>query len=272
MNSIDHKKNDVKKFWNIASCGEDLYLNGTDIRDAFNKQSIKRYTLEPYIIPFLNFPESNKKNILEIGVGLGADHQKIAMSGLKMYGIDLTERAIKYTKERLDLFSLESELLVSDAENLPFDNDKFDYVYSWGVIHHSPNTTKAVKEIYRVLKKDGEARIMIYHKYSFVGFMLWFRYGFLRFKPFMTLNEIYAKYLESPGTKAYSYKEAKILFSDFKTLSIDTVLTHGDLLTSEAGQRHRGAFLTIAKIFFPRLIIKKLFPKNGLFMLINVTK
>ena len=55
MNSIDRKKNDVKEFWNIASCGEDLYLKGADMREAFNKQSISRYTLEPYILPFLKF-------------------------------------------------------------------------------------------------------------------------------------------------------------------------------------------------------------------------
>lgn len=272
MNNIEFNKNDVKEFWNNASCGEDLYLKGEDIKDAFNKQSQTRYALEPYILPFLKFPETNNKNLLEIGVGLGADHQQLAMSGLNMYGIDLTERSINYTKERLNLFSLKSELIVSDAENLPFENEKFDYIYSWGVIHHSPNTQKAINEIYRVLKKGGEARIMIYHKYSFVGYMLWFRYALLRFKPFTSLKTIYSKYLESPGTKAYSYKEAKNLFSDFNKVKINTLLTHGDLLTSDAGQRHRGVLLNIAKLFFPRYIIKNLFPRNGLFMLINVTK
>ena len=272
MNSTDFNKDDVKQFWNNASCGEELYLKGDNFREAFNTQSNSRYTLEPYILNFLNFPNSKNKNLLEIGVGLGADHQKLAMSGFNMYGIDLTERAINYTKERLKLFSLQSELFVSDAENLPFEDEKFDFLYSWGVIHHSPDTNRAVKEIYRVLKKGGEARIMIYHKYSFVGYMLWFRYALLRLRPFTSLNSIYSNYLESPGTKAYSYIEARKLFSEFKTIQIDTLLTHGDLLTSNAGQRHRGVLLNLAKLFFPRFIIKKLFPKNGLFMLIIVTK
>jgi ubiquinone/menaquinone biosynthesis C-methylase UbiE len=272
MNGNRIIKDDVKNFWNNASCGEDLYLKGDNLRDAFNKQANSRYTLEPYILHFLNFPETRNKNLLEIGVGLGADHQQLAMKGLQMYGIDLTERAINFTRERLDLFSLKSELFVTDAENLPFVNDKFDYIYSWGVIHHSPNTNIAVKEIYRVLKNGGEARIMIYHKYSFVGYMLWFRYALLRLKPFTSLKTIYSKYLESPGTKAYSYKEARELFSDFKTIKINTLLTHGDLLTSDAGQRHRGVLLNFAKLLFPRFIIKKLFPRNGLFMLIKVTK
>jgi len=117
------------------------------------------------------------------------------------------------------------------------------------------------------LKKE-----MSYHKKSFVGYMLWFRYAFLKFKPFTSLNKIFCNYLESPGTKAYSITEAKELFYKFKSVNITTVLTHGDLLTSEAGQRHKDILLDIARIIFPIFIIKTFFPKNGLFMLIELIK
>jgi len=113
---------------------------------------------------------------------------------------------------------------------------------------------------------------MIYHTNSFVGYMLWLRYGFLKLRPFTSLKEIYSKYLESPGTKAYTVAEAQKLFAQFDTVMIDTVLTHGDLLSSEAGQRHRGYLLSVAKFFSPRFIIKKFFSKHGLFMLINAIK
>lgn len=66
---------------------------------------------------------------------------------------------------------------VADAENLPFSNDMFDAIYSWGVLHHSPNTEKAILEVLRVLKSGGTAKIMIYHKNGVVGLMLWMRYG-----------------------------------------------------------------------------------------------
>ena len=91
-------------------------------------------------------------------------------------------------------------------------------------------------------------------------------------EPFMGLSEIYSSYLESPGTKAYTINEAHDLFSDFENVSIETVLTHGDLLTSKAGQRHEGILLNIARIIWPRFIIKKLFGKYGLFMLITAEK
>ncbi len=262
----------VKDFWNKASCGEELYLHGDSEADAFISQAKKRYELEPYIIPFADFYTTKNKKVLEIGVGLGADHQCFAEAGANLYGIDLTERAIANTKKRLSLFNLSSVLTTGDAEKLAFQDNYFDIVYSWGVIHHSPNTPIAVNEIFRVLKPNGVAKIMIYHKYSFVGYMLWLKYGLFKLKPFISFKEIYSKYLESPGTKAYTVEEAKVLFNKFSKIEITTVLTHGDLLSSDAGQRHQGPILNFAKLIFPKIIIKKLFPKHGLFMLIKATK
>ena len=235
-------------------------------------QAKLRYELEPYILKFADFGDIKNKKILEIGVGLGADHQLLAESGANLYGIDLTERAISYTRHRFKCFGLRSELTVSDAENLDFSSNFFDGVYSWGVLHHSPNTLKAIAEVWRVLKPYGVAKIMIYHKWSLVGIMLWLRYAALKFKPWHRLEYVYKNYLESPGTKAYSIDEAKRLFVDFSEVKIVTVLTHGDLLVSGAGQRHHGFFLSLARIIWPRAILKKFFPGLGLFMLIEARK
>ena len=145
-------------------------------------------------------------------------------------------------------------------------------MFSWGVIHHSPNTKKAVAEIYRVLKRGGFAKIMIYHKYSLIGYMLWIRYALLVLKPFRSLNYIYHHYLESPGTKAYSYKEAKLLFKDFEILSIESTLGHGDLLTSQTGQRHQGFALSLARKVWPRWFFKRFMPQHGLSLMISLRK
>jgi hypothetical protein len=99
--------------------------------------------------------------------------------------------------------------------------------------------------------------------------MLWFRYALLTGRPFTTLDSIYAKYLESPGTKAYSVSEAIELFAAADRVRAWTVLTHGDLLTSKAGQRHGGWVLSVARIIWPQRLIKALFPRNGLFLLIE---
>lgn len=269
---MEKSKQLVRDFWNEASCGETLLLKGQDIREKFVSQMESRYELEPYILPFADFPNQRGKKVLEVGVGLGADHQRFAENGAILHGCDLTERAVDYTRKRLSLFNLHSNLAVADAENLPYPDGFFDMVYSWGVVHHTPNTPKAVEEIRRVLKKGGQAKIMIYHKRSLVGYMLWLRYAALKGKFFTSLEEIYGKYLESPGTKAYSVKGARELFKDFHSVHIRTVLTHGDLLSSQAGQRHQGLLLSIARKLMPRRLIRAVFPNYGLFMLIEAAK
>lgn len=269
--SITFKKEDVFEFWNKASCGESLYLSSLT-KESFNNHSKIRYMLEPYILTFADFESTKGMKVLEVGVGLGADHQKFAEAGADLFGIDLTERAISLTRHRFELYGLQSNLNQGDAENLSFSNNTFDMVYSWGVLHHSPDTEKAISEVFRVLRPGGTANIMIYYKYSVVGFMLWLRYAFLKGKPFLSLKHIYSNYLESPGTKAYSIKEAKALFSNFKDVQMTTVLTHGDLLTSAAGQTHRGPLLSFARLLWPRWFIKSILKKNGLFLLIEAKK
>jgi ubiquinone/menaquinone biosynthesis C-methylase UbiE len=270
MNHSEPKK-EVYEFWNDASCGESLYLSA-ETRDGFAAQLKKRYELEPFIPEFAKFNQSKGLKVLEIGVGLGADHQMFAEAGAQLHGIDLTDRAIEHTRNRLACFQLQSDLNVGDAENLSFQNETFDLVYSWGVLHHSPQTPKAIRECWRVLKAGGVARIMVYHTWSMVGLMLWLRYGLLRGRPFVGMKEIYSKYLESPGTKAYSFAEAKELFKDFSEVNIRTVMTHADLLESDVGQRYRGTVLSLARKVWPRWLIRSLFPNAGLFMLIEARK
>ena len=65
-----------------------------------------------------------------------------------LIGIDLTERAIKNTKTRFKVLGLKSLLHTDNAEALSFDSNSFDAVYSWGVLHHSPNTGKCFEEVW----------------------------------------------------------------------------------------------------------------------------
>ena len=268
---VEGRKRDVKEFWEAASCGEKLYLKGMT-KEGYLAQAEKRYQLEPEILEFAEFAKHQGQKVLEIGVGLGADHQQWAEAGADLYGIDLTERAVEHTRRRLDLFGLHSHLQVGDAEDLPFPDSSFDVVYSWGVIMATPDTAKVVREIHRVLKPGGVAKIMIYHKYSMIGLMLWTRYALLRGRPFTSLATIYDRYLENPGMHTYSVAEARELFAAFAIEHLSTFLTHGDLLTSEAGQRHRGPALRLARALWPRRFIKRFLPRAGLFLTIRARK
>jgi len=261
----------VRAFWNAAACGETLLLEAMTV-DGFKAQAAERYRLEPYIVPFAGFVDTAGLKVLEVGLGLGADHERFARAGAELHGIDLTGRAVEITTHRLALNGLVSEVWVGDAEALPYPDDFFDWVYSWGVIHHSPDTSQAAREILRVLKPGGEFRVMVYHRWSLVGAMLWFRYGLMRGRPWLTLDEVYAKYLESPGTKAYTCSQGAALFSLAQDVQAWTVLTHGDLLESGAGQRHQGQLLTLARRFWPRWLLRRICKGCGLFLMIKGRK
>jgi hypothetical protein len=113
---------------------------------------------------------------------------------------------------------------------------------------------------------------MIYHTYSLVGLMLWLRFGLGAGHPLLSMREVYARHLESPGTKAYTEAEARKLFDGFTDLRISTTLTHGDLLTSGAGQRHAGPLLATARFLWPRWLLRRICRRHGLFMLIEARK
>ena len=270
--SRDDLKASVQEFWDTASCGE-VYASGSTDRARYESHAKARYSLEPYIADFAEFATARGRDVLEVGVGMGADHAEWACNGPRtLTGVDLTPRAIDHTRTRLTILDRTSRLLVGDAENLPFPNESFDLVYSWGVLHHSPDTIAAIREVHRVLRPGGEARVMIYHSRSIVGALLWSRYGLLAGHPARGLAEIYAKHLESPGTKAYTVRDARRLFAVFRETRVAIQLSFGDLLMGAAGQRHQGALLRLARRFWPRWLIHRLFANCGLMLLINALK
>ena len=203
-------------FWQARPCGE-IYASGQSRREQWNEHSRQRYTLEPYIRAFARLEAGSENDVLEIGVGMGADHTWSGLSTIRVVGIDLTPKAIELTEERLRLFGFRPKVRVADAEHLPFEDATFDIVYSWGVLHHTPDTPRAIREVRRVLRPGGRASIMIYHHPSLVGWMLWVRYGLCAGKPLTPWSSIYCEKLDSPGTKAYSVAAAKEMFRDFSS-------------------------------------------------------
>lgn len=264
-------KSQVHDFWQAQSCGE-VYAVGDELRDRLRAQAAARYELEPYLKPFAKFDDGHDKDVLEVGVGMGADHLEWAKHHPKsLTGIDLTQRAVDFTSQRLRLEGFEPNVRQGDAESLPFADNSFDIVYSWGVLHHSPNTQKGIDEVHRVLRPGGTARVLIYHRRGMVAYMLWFRYSLMR-RRWLSLTEIYDRYNESPGTKAYTVKEAQKLFSAFKDVKLKVQLSHGDLLMGQVGQRHKGPLLSVAQAIWPRWAIRTFLRGHGSALLIEATK
>lgn len=197
----------VKEFWEQTPCGEH-FVEGLEEGSAqyFENITRERYRWEYHLPSFLDQVAQVGGTVLEIGCGMGIDASELAKRGCQVTGLDLTSRGIELAKKNFARLGYRGRFLVGNAENLEFADSSFDAVYSCGVLHHTPNTEKAIAEVLRVLKPGGSAFIMLYSRYS--------------------LNRLVHEILsapyeaskgngDAPVTRVYSKQELKILFRDF---------------------------------------------------------
>ena len=114
------------------------------------------------------YEEYRGKSVLEIGCGLGTLAMNWAQSGAHITAVDLNPTSITQTRMRFELMSLEGTIEAMDARKLAFADRAFDYVYSWGVLHHSPDLEQSLNELMRVLKRGGGFGVMLYNRRSFL--------------------------------------------------------------------------------------------------------
>jgi len=223
--------NQVRGYWEAEPCGTNSTITGSSPRASkawFEKVEEHRYLMEPFIHTVAQFTRHQGRTVLEVGVGAGTDHLQWARAGARCYGVDLTEAAIETTRARLALYGLESNLQRVDAEMLPFEDNYFDLVYSWGVVHHSEHPEQIIGEIRRVLKPGGTFIGMLYSRRSLVAFKLWVKHGLLRGRPWRSLADVIWHHMESQGTKAYTIRELRQLFTEFSGFEAGPILTPYD--------------------------------------------
>ena len=221
----------VQSYWEKGACGTSEEIVGTlheNTYDWFTQIEKHRYRVEPFIHYVAQFTRFSGKKMLEIGVGAGTDHLQWARAGVECNGVDLTDKAIETTRAHLKIHGFESSLQRIDAEQLPFEDETFDLVYSWGVIHHSERPDKIISEIRRVLKPNGRFIGMLYARYSLSVLRLWIKYALLTGKPWRSLSDIIYHHQESIGTKAYTVRELQKLFCEFSSLSAWKIVTPHD--------------------------------------------
>jgi len=222
------QKERVRGFWEARPCGSTHAQSIPGSKEFFDEVERKRLALEPFIGRYARFEDSTGRDLLEIGVGLGTDFIRFVRAGAHATGVDLTQNAVDLVKQRVALEGLQAEVRTADAENLPFASKSFDLVYSWGVLHHTPDTAGAIAEAQRVLRPGGSLCVMLYGRRSWVAFGLWARYALLRGRPWLTLEHVVANHMESDGTKAYTRGELQEMFGDLRDLTIEHVGTPYD--------------------------------------------
>lgn len=129
---------------------------------------------------YVDFDALRGKDVLEVGCGSGIAAQMLAEAGSNLTAVDLTPWAVETTRRRLAAFALEGDVREADGEQLPYATASFDLVFSWGVIHHSSDMARALRELVRVCRPGGRLVLMVYNRRSL--FYLAYK-GFQRFLP-----------------------------------------------------------------------------------------
>jgi SAM-dependent methyltransferase len=160
-------KERVRAFWQANPCGVKFADAEPGTRRFYELVEAHRYATEWHIPSAADFAGTRGLKVLEIGCGLGTDGAQFAKAGADYTGVDLTGAAVELSRKHFELFNLPGNFQTADAEKLDFADDSFDLVYSHGVLHHTPDTAKAIREIHRVLRPGGRAIVMLYHRNSY---------------------------------------------------------------------------------------------------------
>jgi SAM-dependent methyltransferase len=225
----DQLKSAVADFWNEAPCGGKHADAAPGSPEYYREVEAARDRLEPFIARYADFASARGRRVLEIGCGLGTDLIRFARAGADVTAVDLTPRSIELVGRRLELEGFSGDLRVADAERLPFEDGSFDVVYSWGVLHHTPDTPRAVAEAVRVLKPGGRLVLMLYARRSWLAWGLWVRYALLAGHPRRSMDDVIAHHMESPGTTAYTRAQMRAMLEGALTgLTVEHVGTPYD--------------------------------------------
>lgn len=222
----------TQEFWDMHPCdgdfeSEDLRLRYRYLKDFFIPSIIERHVPKGGIV-------------LEIGCGQGADLLLLARNADWVTGVDLSEESVRRAQEFLSRKGVSNATAgVANAQDLPFEDTCFDAVYSFGVMHHAPDTQACIDEAFRVLKPNGTAVIMLYRLWSpqfligkcvrLVTYPLrrplaalfshpMFKESSLVKKLFGTAH---AEMVGVPFFRAYSYRKLRIMFEKFKDIKVE---------------------------------------------------
>lgn len=180
----------------------------------------RKYFIESHIPAFAEFPRWRNQRVLEIGCGIGTDTMNFARHGALVTAVDLSEKSLEMARKRAALFDLTDRIrfFQGSAEQLEqvVPPEKFDLVYSFGVIHHTPHPERVLEQLRNYVRPGSTVKIMVYHRYSWKVFWILITYGKCQF---WRLKELVARYSEAetgcPVTYSYSKAEIRNLMARY---------------------------------------------------------
>jgi ubiquinone/menaquinone biosynthesis C-methylase UbiE len=204
----------VKDFWE-SHVNNEYYTDATRAtNEYFDEIEDRRYATHYNLRDLFAKLAGRKGKLLEVGCGIGVDSIQLAKCGFDVTAVDLTANALQVAKEFAALRNVSIDFQLGNAEGLDFPDATFDAVYSFGVLHHTPDIDKAVAEVRRVLRPNGTAYIMLYHRYSLVN----------------VVHRVFRLPYESPRDRndhcpvvyTFSRRGVRKLFSAYSNVSVKT--------------------------------------------------
>ena len=202
----------VREYWNNRPCNLRHSQSPIGSKEYFDEVEARRYANEPHNYTFPEFKRWQGKRVLEIGCGIGTDAVNFARAGADYTGIDLSAESVKLAKRRFEVFDLKGEIFEANAEELDtvFDrHEKFDLIYSFGVIHHAPRPERVISCLPRLMSNDSELKIMLYAKNSWKNILINAGWD----QPEAQDN--------CPQAVTYTKEEARNLLHQFRTVSVE---------------------------------------------------
>jgi ubiquinone/menaquinone biosynthesis C-methylase UbiE len=213
-------KQEVQDYWNEHPCGTQFTGMEWGSEEFFASVEEERYRRQPFMRDAVGFDRYPGKQLLEIGCGLGTDLLQFARGGAHVTGLDLSLESVRLARRRFEQQGFPPRFLNGDAENLPFPDASFDVVYSFGVLHHTPNMDRAFAEVRRILRPGGEAVVMLYHSTSshfFLGYPIDSARRIRRGEKPLGREEYFRVYdgEDNPLGKAFNRRQVRRFFAGF---------------------------------------------------------
>jgi SAM-dependent methyltransferase len=202
----------VKEFWE-THVNNEYYTDEERASDAyFSAIEERRYSWHYHLQELFDSLQGSQARLLEVGSGIGVDSIQLARCGFDVTAIDLTENAIAVARKFAERRGVKIDFRLGNAERLDFPDESFDAIYSFGVLHHTPDIEQAVSEVRRVLRPGGTAYVMLYHRDSLVNLT----HKVLRL-PYESPRD---RTDHCPVVYTFSRRGAKRLFSEFSEVSV----------------------------------------------------
>jgi len=205
----------VREYWNSRPCNIRHSPKPVGTREYFDEVEARKYMVEFHIPAFADFARWKGKKVLEIGCGIGTDTMNFARAGAQVTAVDLTEKSLEVARQRAKVFGLDDKITFYQAnaeklsETVPVQ--KYDLVYSFGVIHHTPRPEQVIAHIRdHYMGPTSELRLMLYSKWCWKTFWIVASYGK---GAFWKAPELIATHSEAqtgcPVTFTYSFDDLR---------------------------------------------------------------